>query len=260
MHFLQRIKQKMVLILAEHLMSQNRGKFPRLAVMTGDYVSLKSMLLGRFEDQQLSVLEKQVFPKIEQTSCLDIGANIGNHSVAFSKHFKKVYAFEPNPAAFDLLCINTKWHGAIEPIPLGASDKQFKAQATIPFGNEGAARISAQAGGSTGSNIAFECVRVDGYLSASQFADIGFIKLDVEGHELEALRGCKSIIEISHPVIAFELLRQDHARGKEIESLLKSWGYRHFYEVKSSLRAVQQLERRNYKMLIAAHQAFASGN
>ena len=40
---------------------------------------------------------------------LDVGANIGNHTVRFSApKFEKVYCYEPNKVAFYLLSINTK--------------------------------------------------------------------------------------------------------------------------------------------------------
>jgi FkbM family methyltransferase len=249
-NILTRIKQKLILSLAEHLMGSKRGAFPRLAVMTGDYVSLKSMLLGRFEDQQLAVLEQSVFPNIRKRICIDIGANIGNHSVAFSKHFEKVYAFEPNPAAFDLLSVNAKWHPNIHPIQLGVSDRKCTVTAVIPVGNEGAARIVESTG--AGQAIQFECIRLDEYLDAAEFPDVGFIKIDIEGHELQAIKGCEKLMRASTPMIAFELLREDFSRAEETQLLLKSWGYKYFYEVGSDLRAVNILKPRNYKMLLVS--------
>lgn len=253
MKLLKRVREKILLSLAEGMMRENTAAYPRLAVVTGDYISLKAMLQGRFEDQQLNVLASKVFPFIQATSCLDIGANIGNHSVAFAQKFKKVYAFEPNPAAFDLLCVNAKWHPAIEPIPLGASDKAFKATAVIPAGNQGGARISELRGSSAEHSIEFACVRADEHLSSVLWADIGFIKIDIEGHELQALQGCSRIIETSKPMLAFELLRKDHGSAQGIELLLKSWGYTHFYEVGSELRRLHALEKKNYKMILATH-------
>ena len=39
---------------------------------------------------------------------LDIGANIGNHSLFFSNYFYKVLSFEPHPKIFKVLAINTE--------------------------------------------------------------------------------------------------------------------------------------------------------
>jgi FkbM family methyltransferase len=258
MKFLKWLREKALLFFAQGVMRDNANLYPRLAVVTGDYISLKAMLLGRFEDRQLRTLAAKVFPLIRSTSCLDVGANIGNHSVAFAQHFKKVYAFEPNPAAFDLLSVNAKWYPAIEPIALGASDHEFMARAVIPSGNQGAARISDKDKSTSESVIEFECVRIDEYLSPIQWLDIGFIKLDIEGHELQALQGCRRIIEASKPMITFELLRKDHGFSQDIEHLLKSWGYSYFYEVSSDLRRVHKLEKKNYKMILAVHSPLAA--
>ena len=67
---------------------------------------------GRYENDNLILLEKFINEKIpdsNQEIALDIGANIGNHSIFFSKYFKKVFAFEPNPKTYDVLLINSKY-------------------------------------------------------------------------------------------------------------------------------------------------------
>lgn len=45
----------------------------------------------------------RLLQQMNQPTVLDVGANIGNHSLVFSLHAKQVYAFEPIPAIFDLL-------------------------------------------------------------------------------------------------------------------------------------------------------------
>ncbi len=252
MQILKYLNEKWIVGMATRLMARYSGKHPRLAVMTGDYVSLKSMLQGRFENQQLTVLEHNVFPSIKNRICIDIGANIGNHSVAFSKHFDRVLAFEPNPRAFDLLCVNAKWYGVIEPISLGASNKKYKAHAVIPTDNQGAARITSTPLGTEAKTLEFECVRVDEHLDMSLFEKVGFIKIDVEGHEYEAMQGCERIIYAGRPILAFELLRKDFEKAERIETLLRSWGYEYFYSVGADLQEIKQLQKKNYKMLLAS--------
>ena len=79
-----RLWEKLVLHFAVRLMEQHRARHPDMAIVSGDYVSLKVMLQGRFEHQELAVLEKEVFPRLKtRNCCLDIGANIGNHRIVF---------------------------------------------------------------------------------------------------------------------------------------------------------------------------------
>ncbi len=60
-----------------------------------DVGSLKIMLNGRFENYELISLKNNVFNKInsKNSNALDIGANIGNHSLFFFKSFFKCILF-----------------------------------------------------------------------------------------------------------------------------------------------------------------------
>ena len=44
----------------------------------------------------------------KEMNCLDIGANIGTHTVILGELFKTVYAFEPQKEAFEILLLNIK--------------------------------------------------------------------------------------------------------------------------------------------------------
>ena len=60
--------------------------------------------------------------------------------------------------------------------------------------------------------------------------EIGFIKIDVEGHELQALMGAKGLLEKNYPVIAFEQSEDTFNQGtSNVIDFLKSIGYKKFY-------------------------------
>ena len=92
---------------------------------------------GRFEDSELNLIEKLFKGRLDKGVILDIGANIGNHTLAFSKISKKVYAFEPNIFVFELLKINTKRLKNVEIFNFGASDRNQSIVAKIPKLNWG---------------------------------------------------------------------------------------------------------------------------
>jgi hypothetical protein len=80
------LRDKFVIGCARRMMARHAGRLPAMAVVTGDYASMKALLQGCFEDLQLALLERHVLPKIARRAlCLDIGANIGHHSVSFSR-------------------------------------------------------------------------------------------------------------------------------------------------------------------------------
>ena len=78
--------------------------YPIVSGRLFDVQSLNIMLKGRFENNELITLKKNIFNKIKskQNNALDIGANIGNHTNFFSENFSKVYAFEPLKENFEL--------------------------------------------------------------------------------------------------------------------------------------------------------------
>jgi FkbM family methyltransferase len=134
---------------------------------------------------------------------LDIGANIGTHTIYLSDYFGKVHAFEPQTSVYKLLdsniklnkCTNIHAHN----FGLGSSNTftyMEKYDLTKP-NNQGAIGID-KTGLSGGEKIK---VLV---LDELGITNIGFIKIDVEGAELGVLMGGKRIIENNKPVVIFE--------------------------------------------------------
>jgi len=58
-----------------------------------------------------------------QGVALDIGANIGNHSLYFSKWYDGVFSFEPNAKTFKLLEMNASLVDNIKSFNFGMSDR-----------------------------------------------------------------------------------------------------------------------------------------
>ena len=87
---------------------------------------------------------------------------------------------------------------------------------------------------------------------------IGFIKIDVEGHEHASLLGCRKIIESYKPVIVFELLKEDISNNSsDVYNYLKNMGYC-FYEMNNSvlfrkkLQKMDNIKYKKYKMIVAS--------
>src|ERR1700712_4378651 len=75
-----------------------RANSPRLAVVPHEHVGLAVLTNGLYEREELDCLSALVAAQdLGPGICLDIGANIGNHAVIWSKLFAGVVCFEPNP-------------------------------------------------------------------------------------------------------------------------------------------------------------------
>jgi len=156
-----------------------------------------------FEKFILSYVRQYIDPT---KNILDIGANIGVHSIVYSNYLTtgNVYSFEPQKEVYNLLCQNIEINNCFNVIPynFGASneDNIFFMNANYEEKlNQGAFRICNQLEHSTG--IYIECKKIDDLI----LSNIGYIKIDVEGHELEALYGMTNTILNEHPTILIEI-------------------------------------------------------
>ena len=178
-------------------------KFPNLARLAFDDIGLRVSLYGRFENNELNVLKHKVFNKIDcnNSSCLDIGANIGNHSIFFDKFFSKVYSFEPHPDNFYLLKFNCKNYKNIKTFEFGASDidenKEMYIAADTDMGRNSLLIEKVEISNKNKideKKINVDLKNLDNFLEKEKIDKIKFIKIDVERYEYKALKGLKKIL------------------------------------------------------------------
>jgi FkbM family methyltransferase len=215
----------------EKIRQVHASKFPQMCCYSFDHISQEINFHGQFEKVELLCLITELNKHMSEKTVLDIGANIGNHSLAFSPKCKQVFAFEPHPKTFRLLELNTMRAGNIHPINIGASDSISKVTAIADHYNMGGARIiddSLVANEENSNHMEFKLIPLDS-MEQLENVDIGFIKIDVEGHELQAFKGAKGLLEKHHPIIAFEQLEDSFNLGtSDVIEFLKSIGYKKF--------------------------------
>src|SRR5690606_17266399 len=73
----------------------------RITVFRNDHVGDKIARHGLYEKENLLLLLK-LLEQLPQAVVLDVGANIGNHTLAFATRATEVHAFEPIPYLFDM--------------------------------------------------------------------------------------------------------------------------------------------------------------
>ena len=150
---------------------------------------------------------------------LDVGANVGVFSVfAASLGADKVYAFEPVPGTYDILCRHIKANGydnVIVPIDaaLGAAEGTSAAHFDAP--GDPTATVAPMITARQQKEV--EVTTVDAFVADNMVERVDFIKIDSEGSEAEILKGAKSTIERFHPVIAMSA----YHKKEDIEELPK---------------------------------------
>lgn len=163
---------------------------------------------------------------------VDAGAFVGDHTIAYLKKVGKtgvVHAIEPNPLAMKCLKHNLSLdrngdysgHGYdLCTYELALGDK-FQNDLPLSGNNN-------NFGGSyLGEHMPIAKVRMLPLDELNLSPD--FIKFDIEGCEVKALKGAEKTITIHHPILVlevnYEALRRQNNRVGEIFAILENWDY-----------------------------------
>lgn len=200
-----------------------------------DTIAKEINIHGIYEKEEIEVLSKLINFK---DHVVDIGANIGNHSIAYSKISKKVYAFEAHPRTFEILKFNINEYKNIKIYNIGISDKKgllyFKKVNSTNIGGKRLSKIG---------SIKSQINKLDNIIKLDK--KIKLIKIDIEGHEYEALKGMKRLLKNNNSLILQEFCEDSISKRKKIINFLKENEYLHSYyfskEKKFSNRAYVDL-------------------
>lgn len=195
-----------------------------------DYIAHYININGVYEKDDLDIFfewTKSIGVDFGKATALDIGANIGNHSLYFSDHFERVVSFEPHPRIFKLLSLNAELADNISCHNVGLSDRDGSGILSVPQENFGRSTLSDQR---NARSIDVRLVMLDTFC---EFNNLKLLKIDVEGHEYRALCGARQVIKRHQPIILFEQHINDFSEGKsEVVSLLEEMGYKDFAVIK----------------------------
>jgi FkbM family methyltransferase len=167
----------------------------------------------------------------ERDVVLDVGANLGNHTVYFAvARHAQVEAFEPNPDVIGYLRSNVTLNhleASVRVHEAAAADTAGRGVIDNPRQSELVSATSAMLGTGTSRVIPDEqgtirTVRLDD----QNFPTVRLIKVDVEGAEESVLRGAWGLLQRDKPAVITE--SGDDAQRARIEHLLKPLGYRRF--------------------------------
>jgi len=166
---------------------------------------------------------------------LDVGACVGYHTLIFSRLAKKVYAFEPSPYNFALLEENMKDMTNVILFNFACSDMVGFADLYITKEeeergiNSGMNRLYESQWWNTQEKTAVKTIALDTW-PALKDEKITFVKIDVEGWELQVLRGLADIVEKYRPKILLEFhpptLEEAGTNAEAVYTFLKDKGYR----------------------------------
>jgi FkbM family methyltransferase len=181
------------------------------------FLSSRPEISATYYKLGLPMLPEAAVLNLQNTRFLDAGAFNGDTAIAclpYKPH--SIWCFEPDDYNFTLLndtiSLN-KLEAIVEPYKIGIGDRNYKAS----FSNSGI--MGSKIDETAESSI--EVKTIDS-LDNIQEETVGLIKLDIEGFELEAIKGAEQTIRNFKPL----LIISAYHTGKdffEIPPLLKEW-------------------------------------
>jgi FkbM family methyltransferase len=136
---------------------------------------------------------------------LDVGANIGTFTRRLSDLVGvegRVVAFEPIISTFSLLVGNVADRGNVTLFNVAVSERSARLHMAIPAFGSGLRSSANAVVIKSGSGLAVLSLALDSF---DWPARIALIKVDTEGHELEALRGMRGLLSRDHPTLIVEI-------------------------------------------------------
>lgn len=193
-----------------------------------NYIGASLEYYGEWAEPELELLEQ--FISYGDT-ILDIGANIGTHTLFFAKLVSPsgcVFAYEPQRITFQMLCGNISLNALPNVVALNVAvgDKNDKIQILeidphyeYNFGGFNIDKFG------TASGVEVPLIKIDG----EKLKNCHLIKIDVEGWELKVLQGAAQVIHKHRPIIYVENNKEDHSQ--ELIRTFLDAGYRCWWHI-----------------------------
>lgn len=190
---------------------------------TSDLVQVDYINTGKAEPYSGNIDIVKNYLKLTNRNNLyiDVGVNIATHSIVFSKLFSKIIAFEADTINFNQskenLIINNVNNVKLYNKALGNTYKKIS---THQHSNHSRGCIRIIEGGD------IDCITLD----SMNLKNVDYIKIDVEGFELDVLKGAINTIKNNSPIIEFEYnglsLKHYNIKYDDIDNFLNKLEYK----------------------------------
>jgi FkbM family methyltransferase len=191
-----------------------------------DYVGLKLATSGPWEPEVGKWIAE--YSHVSRLF-VDIGANLGYHTITQARRFESVVAFEPSPRTFNLLEENIRRNrlSNVQTWNVGLSDSEGKVKFVDVESSSGSSHFTNDEGieGTMAKVTVFDKL----VTSTPKLMCRAVVKIDVEGWERNVISGMANYIRLFKPVVLFEWDGRDKPRS-DLEEISAIFGesYRFF--------------------------------
>jgi FkbM family methyltransferase len=186
------------------------------------------MVLGAYEPEVTEVLRREIRPG---NICIDVGAHVGYYAILMARLAGQkgvVVAFEPVPVNFEMLQSNIALN-ALENVrlePLAVSEGAGGLSLILRSDTELTMNASASGYGVEDRRKVLQVATcsLDGYLARTGIIP-DLLLIDVEGAELDVLKGAQATLSKAPPNLLIEIHGWHGPEHDEVSRFLSSFGY-----------------------------------
>lgn len=197
----------------------------KLKYVINNDIGFMLYFFGKFEENELLIISKFI---LNDSIIIDIGANIGIHSMLFSKLAPNgtIYSFEPSRGTFEILNKNLIFNNNVIPLNFGIGNStelmefyEAEDNAFSSFKDTKRKQIIKL------SKVL--CIKIDEFINLFKINRIDFIKIDVEGFEQEVIEGMTNVLKNIRPVIFCEIYQGINSNMNPLSTIntIKNYNY-----------------------------------
>ncbi|RXR17867.1 FkbM family methyltransferase [Flavobacterium amnicola] len=199
------------------------------------YKTLDSLPTGNYKCEPELLYIHQVLKG--DSVFVDIGTNKGIYLYQAEKVIQsgKIYGFEPNESLVNYI---QPLFPKVKLFTYAVSSQTGTSVLNIPKKGNGLqdTRASLEAMGDAVEKIEIKTITLDDWVKQEAISKIDVVKIDVEGHEFDSIKGCSSILNTVKPIFIIEIeLRHAKYQINEIFDFIKGFGYDVFYYDRATL-------------------------
>lgn len=176
------------------------------------YVGKALWTLGHYSGEEMMLMSQLIEPG---WVVVEAGAHIGTMTVPMARKCEALLAFEPQRLVFQMLCANLALNGILNVRAFEQALGEADGQCLVPLPAGGVQNTGGVTlkGATEGDSVV--CRSID----SLHLPRLDLLKADVEGMELELLRGARKTIAAFRPLLYLESAAEHEPLFSELESL-----------------------------------------
>jgi FkbM family methyltransferase len=202
-------------------------------------IGLRNYMVGEAEIRMLKYLADP------RRDSIDIGCDRGAYAYFLRRLSRKVFCFEPLPASAAFLAAAFSRSANVSVHPIAVSDCDSEVTLWVPTGEKTRLLNSSTISPLNPScDATWDAVKVPARrLDSIVDSDVGFIKIDVEGHEGAVLAGAERLIRRSRPNLVIEIEQRHLAHDpSQVFGPLLEQDYRGWFRWEGGLVSIDRFD------------------